>query len=155
MDLGDILSEDAVRALGVIEPVTVGPEQPVGDVIGLMQEQHVGCVVVVERRRPIGVFTERDVLTKVLAKAVGLTMPVADVMTGTPQVVRDGCRIDEIIRTMHQGGFRHMPVVDGSGFLQSVVTVNRIVEYLVELFPATVCNLPPESAQTAPPREGA
>ncbi len=156
MSLRDSLLHDAVEALRVLEPTKTGPDQPVGDAIALMKAQGVGCVVVTEHGKPVGVFTERDVLTNVLAKSIDLSTPMVDVMTSPPQLIRDECSVAEVIRTMHRGGFRHMPVVDASGgYLRGVVSVKRIVEYLVEHFPSAVFNLPPEPVQKQSAREGA
>lgn len=133
----------------------MGVEGTVRDAIRLMQDRRVGCVFVTEHKRPIGVFTERDVLTKVMADALPLDTSILEVMTRDPQVITEGYSVANVIQTMHAGGFRHMPVVDDTGHLTHVVSVKRIVEYLVEHFPSTVFNLPPKPVQSLTSREGA
>ncbi len=56
---------------------------------------------------------------------------------------------------MHDGGYRHMPVVEPDGAVAGVVSVKRVAEYLVEHFPATIYNLPPDPAQRIDAAEGA
>ncbi len=155
MSLRDSLAHDAVETLQVLDPVTVGPDQPISHVFEVMRAGHVGCVIVTEHGKPIGIFTDRDVLTHVLEKKVALDAPVADVMTVSPETIDTGATVADVIRRMHHGGFRHMPMVSEDGLLRGVVSVKRIVEYLVEHFPSAVFNLPPDPGQEQLTREGA
>ena len=63
--------------------------------------------------------------------------------------------IGAVIRTMFEGHYRHLPVVDQAGKPVGTVSVKRIVEYLVDHFPETVYNLPPQPRQVQGAREGA
>jgi CBS domain-containing protein len=155
MGLRESLPQDKVDTLRPHEPVTMGPDAVVGDAIALMQDHSIGCVFVTEQGRPIGVFTERDVLRKVLPQGLPGDTPIVEVMTRDPQSIRETSTVAGVMVTMHQGGFRHMPVVDDAGCLKGVVSVKRVVEYLVEHFPSAVFNLPPEPAQEFTTREGA
>ncbi len=155
MSLRDNLGQDAVAALSVDEPVELRFDGAVGDAVALMQQRATGCVVVTERGRAVGIVTERDILTKVLAKGLPPSTPIPEVMTSPPETIQEGCSVATVIRRMQQGGFRHMPVVDGSYNLRGVVSVKRIVEYLVEHFPSAVFNLPPEPVLKQTTREGA
>ena len=155
MGLRESLPRDGVEMLRPHEPITLGPDGVVRDAIALMQEHSAGCVFVTEHDRPIGVFTERDVLRKVLAGNLSLDTPISEVMTPDPRCIQEGSTVATVINTMYAGGFRHMPVVDDGGSLKSVVSVKRVVEYLVEHFPSVVFNLPPEPTRDFTAREGA
>lgn len=155
MSLRENLTHDAADALRFRKPVEIASDATVADAIQLMKAHDVGYVLVTDGGTLKGIFTERDVLTKVLAGELTLQTPIADVMTRDPQSVDDRCSVATIIKKMHQGGFRHMPVVDGTGQVQGMVSVKRIVEYLVEHVPSAVFNLPPEPAQHQAAREGA
>lgn len=155
MDLRENLRRDAVRALQVLDPVVVAPTESVGAAIEAMRSASVGCTVVTEHGIPIGVFTERDVLLKVLGGGLPLSTPISEVMTSRPKLIKERHSVATVIRTMHEGGFRHLPVVDASGCLQGVVSVKRVVEYLVDHFPSTVFNLPPDPSVGQTLREGA
>jgi len=155
MSLCDSLAENALTALRIKDPIRVSPNQTVREVIGAMQRAERGCAVVTDHNKPIGVFTERDIVTKVLGSDTAFDAKMADVMTPRPTVIRDGCTLAEVIHVMHDGGFRHLPVVDASGLLTGVVSVRGIVEYMVEHFPAAVFNLPPDPNQKQVSREGA
>ena len=63
--------------------------------------------------------------------------------------------IGAAVRRMEEGGYRHLPVVDDVGRPVGVLSVKRIVHYLVEHFPATIYNLPPDPGVIPQEREGA
>ena len=155
MSLRDNLQRNAAEALHVREPAEIGVDGVVSEAIRVMQDKASGCVVVTKDRTPVGILTERDILTKVLAGGLSGDTPIEDVMTRSVDVIREGSSVGTIIKRMHEGGFRHMPVVDSSGQLRGVVSIKRIVEYLVEHFPSAVFNLPPDPAQRQLAREGA
>ncbi len=155
MSLRESLKQDAASALRVLEPAEIGADAVVGDAITLMQQKAAGCVIVTEDGKPSGIVTERDILTKVLAGGLPTETPIVDVMTRPVEVIQEGCSVGTVIRRMQRGGFRHMPVVDQAHTLCGVVSVKRIVEYLVEHFPSAVFNLPPEPDLRQFAREGA
>ncbi len=155
MSLRENLAKDAAQALRMLDPVVVAADDTIQTVVALMQEQSSGCVVIAEQGKPIGVFTDRDVLGRVLGPNLLPSAPISDVMTVHPRVIVEGTSVAEVVRAMHDGSFRHMPVVDASGCVCGVISVKRIVEYLVDHFPSTVFNLPPEPNQAQTAREGA
>src|SRR5579884_1171810 len=144
MDLVKNLKIDSVSRLHPTPPWQVGAGQPVADALALMRREGVGCVLVVAAERLVGIFTERDLLRRVLAAGRPLTTPVAECMTPEPVVVHPKEPIGAAVRRMEEGGYRHLPVVDEFGRPAGVLSVKRIVHYLVEHFPAIVYNLPPD-----------
>jgi CBS domain-containing protein len=85
--------ERMIRApVGVLEPKTpivVGPQTPILEAVALMQKERVGCVLVTRASKLKGIFTERDVLTAVVGKAVDpLKTPVRKLMTPNPEYLR-------------------------------------------------------------------
>ena len=65
-------------------------------------------------------------------------------MTPDPVVVDEKESIRAAVRRMEEGGYRHLPVIGETGKPVGILSVKRIVHYLVEHFPATVYNLPPD-----------
>jgi len=155
MSLRENLLGKAASALRPHEPIVLAGDASVGDAIRVMQEHHAGCVFVVEQGRPIGVFTERDVLKRVMASRLSGDTPLADVMTRNPRAIGQDWTVANVIHAMHAGGFRHMPLVDEAGNLTGVVSIKRVVEFLVDHFPSAVFNLPPTPDQSLSTREGA
>lgn len=151
MDLAKNLKIDSVSRLEPTAPLRVEPAQTVGEAVGLMRKERVGCLLVCKGERLVGIFTERDLMRRVMAVEKPLTTPIADCMTANPTVVHPKESIGSALRRMEEGGYRHLPVVDEAGRSVGVLSVKRIVHYLVEHFPTTVYNLPPDPG--AMPRE--
>ncbi|MEG4530042.1 CBS domain-containing protein [Microcoleus sp. D2_18a_D3] len=131
-------------------PLTVAPETPIAQVLALMNPMRVSChlcgekqnavasaakrscVLIVEDNRPIGIFTERDIvkLTTVAACTVGLT--IADVMTRSPITLKQS-ESQDIFTAMfmlRQHQIRHLPVVDEDSRLLGIITREAIHEAL-------------------------
>ena len=155
MELARNLKVDSVSRLHPTPPYRVRPEQTVDEAVDLMRRQRVGCVLVCDGDRLVGIFTERDLMHRVLAKGKPLTLPLAECMTPHPVTVHPKDSIAAAIRRMEEGGYRHLPVVNDSGRVVGVLSVKRIVRYLVEHFPATIYNLPPDPGTVPHEREGA
>jgi CBS domain-containing protein len=155
MELARNLKVDSVSRLHPTPPWSVGPEQTVAEVVALMCKQRVGCVLVCRREALIGLFTERDLMRRVLAAGLLLSTPVADCMTRDPVVVNPKDSIAAAVRKMEEGGYRHLPVVDADRKPTGVLSVKRIVHYLAEHFPSTVYNQPPDPSVVPLEPEGA
>ncbi len=154
MDLARNLKGETVSRLYPSQPLIVQRGQPVADAVKLMREKKVGCVLVCEQRRIVGIFTERDLLRRVLAQGLPVTTPIEECMTPDPVSVHPKDSISCAIRYMQKGGYRHLPVVIDDKPV-GILSVKRIVHYLVEHFPTMVYNLPPHSQPYQPKREGA
>jgi CBS domain-containing protein len=155
MDLVKNLKIDSVSRLHPTAPRQVSPHQTVGEAVETMRREHVGCLLVCTGQQLVGIFTERDLMRRVLAVGKPLTVPVSECMTPDPVAVHPKDPISAAVRRMEQGGYRHLPVVDERGRPLGVLSVKRIVHYLVEHFPATVYNLPPDPGVVPQEREGA
>ncbi len=103
----------------------------------LMREQHVGCLIVVdewpEGRKPVGLITDRDIVTAVIAKDIDLrTLRVGDVMSGSPVIATEGESLLDTLAAMRRPGVRRVPVVDARGVLQGVLALDDVIETLGE-----------------------
>ena len=79
-----------------------------------MKKHDIGALMVVDGGRLVGIFTERDAVFRVLAEGRDpARTPLIDVMTAQPKAIAPDRAIDEALLMMHDGGFRHVPVVDG------------------------------------------
>lgn len=142
MDLARSLKIDSVSRLNPTPAWSVASDQTVADAVHMMREKKVGCVLVCVDRRIVGIFTERDLMRRILASRLPMTTPLVDCMTPHPVAVDPKDPISVAIRRMIEGGYRHLPVVH-DGTPVGILSVKRIVHYLVEHFPSTVYNLPP------------
>lgn len=144
MQLARNLRVECVSRLRPTAAWQVGPGTTIAVVVALMRRERVGCVLVCEDERLVGLFTERDLLRRVLAAGRPLTTPVRQCMTADPVVVERTESIGAALRRMEEGGYRHLPVVDETGRPVGVLSVKRIVHYLAEHYPGTIYNQPPD-----------
>ncbi len=109
---------------------TVDASMPVTQVIDRMVREQTGCVMVSAGGRTAGIFTERDVLTRIALEDRDMgQVPVSEVMTPDPLVAGGSTPVQEVLATMRDNGFRHMPVAgDGDG-LAGIVSVGDVLQY--------------------------
>jgi CBS domain-containing protein len=101
-----------------------------------MARKKVSAVMVVEKGRLIGIFTERDAVYRVIAKARDAgTTRLADVMTPAPKTVAPDESFGYAMLMMHEHGFRHAPVVE-DGRPVGIVSARMALDPDVEDFVA-------------------
>lgn len=103
----------------------------------LMRDNHVGCLVVVDevdgRRIVVGVLTDRDIVTAVVAPGIdATTLTVDDVMTPDLVTAREDDSLIDLMRSMRRKGVRRVPVVGGQDELIGVVTLDDVLGVLSE-----------------------
>ena len=101
-----------------------------------MHQRTVGALVVLDAdRRPIGIVTDRDLTTRVIAGCrEPSTTTVAEVMTRNPKTVTEDSAIEEALAVMRSGAFRRVPVVDRDDRLVGLVTLDDVLMLLCEEF---------------------
>jgi CBS domain-containing protein len=100
----------------------------------LMLDKNVGAVLVIEDEKLIGIFTERDVVFRVVARGLDpAKTPIRDVMTPAPHVAPPDKPFGAALLVMHERGFRHMPVVDGDKVL-GIVSARSAMDPELEEF---------------------
>ena len=117
--------------------VIMNRHESVLDAARLMREQHVGDVVVVDehegRRIPVGIISDRDVIVEVLAKEVSLeSVTVGDVMSNHLLIAQEGDEFLDTIKRMRTRGVRRVPVVDATGVLVGILTLDDLIELISE-----------------------
>lgn len=155
MELARNLKVESVSRLRSAAALCFAPEQTVAEAVAIMRQHRVGCVLVCQGGRIEGIFTERDLLRRVLAEGRSLAAPLSEVMTRDPVTVQAGEPIGLVVGRMQEGGYRHLPVVDCVGRPVGILSVKRIVQYVVEHFPSTIYCLPPDPDVFPLQREGA
>jgi CBS domain-containing protein len=100
--------------IGTQGPVNAGGELTVEQAARLMKEKRVGALLVMEGGRLAGIFTERDALFRVIAEGRDPARTrLHEVMTANPRTIGPDRPFGHALHLMHEGGFRHVPVVDG------------------------------------------
>lgn len=99
-----------------------------------MHDRKVGALVVVNKsHEPVGIVTDRDLTVRALAQGLdSIETPLAEIMTRPVKTVPEAAPIEEAVRLMRRGAFRRLPVVDESGKLVGLVTLDDILSLLTE-----------------------
>ena len=144
-ELQGALLDDTVKLLAPSEPLRLTEHTSVREAVAQMAANHRAAVVIVdEAGRLVGIFTERDVLLRVLGQGrVPRDTPLGEVMTRNPEALSPNDRICHAINRMATAGYRTIPLVDEAGRPIGVVTVNDVVKWLADVFPEAILNLRP------------
>ena len=134
--------ETPISDLPLRDPILISPTASVADAVKSMNDHHTGCVLVGREGKLIGIFTERDVLTKDFFRLDSHTVTVETVMTRNPETLEPDNSVAFALNKMSVGGYRHIPIVEGDKPI-GVLSVRDVVDFLVDLFPEDVLNLPP------------
>ncbi len=154
-ELSRNLRVDSVSRLELSPPVTAESATLVAAAVERMREHRCGCLLVTENGQLVGIFTERDLLVRLLAPGRSLDTPLHAVMTTPVVTVEAATPIQTAIQRMQQGGYRHLPVVDGAGRPVGILSARHLLRYIVEHFPAVIFNQPPDPKQFPAEPEGA
>lgn len=132
------LLTDRVSVLEPKEPLTIEAGMRVRDVLRMMVDKKIGCLIVVEDGKPIGIFSERDALMKLnVDVSESGDRPVRDFMTPAPQTLEANAKLVFALQRMDVGGYRHLPIVDDHGELTGIVSVRDILQYLAKAVTAS------------------
>jgi len=136
---------DTVGVLGPSEPICLREAAMVTEAAQRMLQARQAAVLVVDAAgRLTGIFTERDLLTRVVGRGLDPKgTPLSAVMTPDPEVLSLRDRVAYAVHCMSVAGYRTVPLVDDLRRPIGIVTVRDVIRWLANLFPATVLNLPP------------
>jgi CBS domain-containing protein len=99
----------------------------------LMRDEGIGCVVVAEEERPLGIVTDRDLVVRVIAagRDAGKTL-LREIMSAEPVFLTGERGFDQLLATMRQQGVRRVPVVDHAGRLEGVIALDDLIPLLAD-----------------------
>jgi CBS domain-containing protein len=146
-DVGREILQTAIADVKRAAAVTVPPDAPVQKVVDLMRAKQVSAVLVVERakaKRLVGIFTERDLVNRALPARSWARSRIDKFMTKAPETLRPKDPLAYAVNKMSVGGFRHVPLVDDAGRPSGILSARNVVDFVVELCPEEILNLPPE-----------
>lgn len=151
-EIQSALLKDPVSLLEPAEPVLVKSSATVREAIAAMTAARQGAVCVVdEQGKLLGIFSERDVLNRVVGMDRDAAKTrIADVMTARPETISLHTKIARALNRMSVGGFRNLPIVDDQGRPIGIVFTRHFVKFIVSLFPEATLNLPPQEKLKRP-----
>lgn len=136
MSLFEAIFEQKVRTLPFsADVITCSATTSLDRAIDLMATKGIGSLVIVDADRPVGIFTERDVLKKVAGKKLNLeTELIRDFMTPNPVCISHDTAFIKIMAAMRLGKFRHLVITNAEGKLAGVISVKDVVNVMVDKF---------------------
>jgi len=144
-ELRGALLGDTINTLTPVEPICLSETTLVQDAIThMVSGRQPGVLVVDAEGRLIGIFTERDLLTRVVgADRDPRATSLGAVMTRRPEALSLRDRVCYALNRMSVAGYRTIPLVDDANRPIGVVTVHDFIKWLAHLFPEAVLNLRP------------
>ncbi|MEX0714021.1 MAG: CBS domain-containing protein [Pirellulales bacterium] len=131
------LVRDRVYMLAPGRPVVVEADTRVRNVLRLLVDRKVGCVVVVRRTADapdavVGIFSERDALLRLNTDVAEVAdQPISQFMTPSPEMVESDASIAFALHKMDIGGYRHLPVLT-DGRTSGVISIRDILRYVTD-----------------------
>lgn len=108
------MAHRSIRSIIEQQEVVTAPESTTVEAAArLMKDKGVGAILIMDEGRLVGIFTERDALFRVLSEGRDAkTTCLAEVMTRNPRTIHPDKPFPDALHLMHEGGFRHVPVVE-------------------------------------------
>jgi len=110
--------------------VSLDPDSSVEDAIQIMHKKKISAVMIMEEDRPIGIFTERDVVRSYIAKdgKKFRQIPLRDVMTKKLVVAGKNDNLGDIMARMVQKNIRHLPVIE-NGKVVNMLSIRDVIGF--------------------------
>lgn len=144
---------DKVSLMQTDDYVCIEPSTPLSQAIELMKGDEGGCAIVCEQGRVIGVFTERDLLMKIVGEEVEMNAPVSNWMSTAVSTLTPDATVGDAVSMMNEKSFRNIPLVK-DGQLVGSISVFDVIFYLAESYPKETMNLPPIPDQVMTREDG-
>lgn len=133
MNIADILAQTPVSTLDLSRYVIVSPDSKVRDAVSTMAEAGRSCALVALDEGLVGIFTQRDVLHRVIGRSGTWDRPVAEEMTRTVRTIRDDQSVSQGLLVMTDWWVRNVPVLDGDDRLAGNLSFFTVMKVMADL----------------------
>ena len=145
---------DSVTLLETDDFICIRPDTPLSEAIEEMKKDEGGCAIVCnEEGRIVGIFTERDLLNKIVGQEIDMNSSVSSFMSPAVETLTTDATIGDAVRIMNEKSYRNIPLVKDNQLIGSI-SVFDVITYLAESYPKETMNLPPVPAQVMDTPEG-
>lgn len=112
--------------------VSMDPSETVAEAVRLMTKGELGAVVVAREGRLLGIFSERDLLKRVIVRGFSPDDTVVEsVMTPNPVAAFESTTVKDATRLVREHGFRHLPVIDREGRVVGMLSSRDFLQFVV------------------------
>jgi CBS domain-containing protein len=120
---------DQIEEIMNKEVATAKPDDQLVNAARTMLERKIGCVVVVEREKVVGIVTESDLIRCAASGFDPNRKLVKDVMNSPPVTCTPEAPVEEAYAHMRKNNIRHLPIVDEDGALVGIVTMKDLISF--------------------------
>ena len=149
-----VLKEKKISEIVNPKLVQASPDLPISAAVEKMRENKSGYIVIARDQKVVGLFTEADLVQKILDRDVKWKLPVKDFMAEDPPVLTMNDSVWTAINLMSKLYVYYIPLVDEKKELVNVISVRTLIRFLAEFYPKEVYNLPPRIDQIMEHPEG-
>lgn len=136
-----------VESIMVHKVITIGADATVRDAVNLMNKQDIGCLIIVENEKPIGIVTERDMLKRILGQSEELEkIDIQKVMSKPLIAGNPGMEIENAAKIMFTKKIKKLPIVE-KGKLRGLLTLTdllRVQPQLIKMYKIFSSDLAPQ-----------
>ena len=109
-------------------PVAIESSATVMDALQEMEKAKVGAILIIDGAQLNGVFTERDLMMRVVLKAKNPeSTPVTDVMTSPVLTIAKDKEPDDVLKLMQEKHIRHLPLVNDTGDVEGMISIRHLL----------------------------
>jgi CBS domain-containing protein len=155
MGIENVLHQTKIRHLNWAPVICVESHHSLREVLASMQSSRVGCVLITENQKLVGIFTERDVITRIVGDNLDHSRVIREFMTPHPKTLHPEDSFATALQLMDKGCYRDIPLVDHEGRLLGRLSVKNIIDFLTEHYPQEVFSLSPHPRQNFAEPDGA
>ncbi len=144
MNIAEALAETPVSDLDLSRYVAVPRSASVAETTAAMSDAARSVAIVLEGECPVGIFTQRDVLTRVIGRPATWDRPIADEMTAKLRTMRDDGSVEEGLAIMNDWWVRSVPVLASDGGLAGNLSFYVVMQKMTELLGSRIAAANPE-----------
>lgn len=146
LNLGVLDKRFLSKSVGMLnppEPLTLFEGEPIGEALSMLQQNRIGGVILTDKNEKVtGMFTERDVVLKIVLHEIALGDPISNIMTTQPQTIEMTHTIAFALQLMSEHGYRHLPIVDDEDYPIGMISVKDIVDFISRSFSSALHSFP-------------
>jgi CBS domain-containing protein len=154
MSIGHDMQTEKVDYLDLSEFCLVQSGTTIRETIATMRQKETNCAFILRDGALAGIFTDRDVMRRVVDRPDIWEHAIDEVMTHGPRAVESGQSVGEAVSMMDDLHFRNVPVRNSDGKITGNLTHFSLIRYLADNFQNEILNLPPTPDQFGRQRAG-
>ena len=137
-ELERALLEDPISSVPPPAAICLSPDTSIHEAAQKMNQRKIGCILVMEQDKLVGIVSERDILYKAmtLTEQSPKDIKLGSIMTAKPECLHGSDTVAYALNRMSLGGYRHIPILEDDKVV-GLVSVTNLFKYITKRLPAT------------------